>query len=328
MRNFFQNHLNSSHIEKILVFFDIASKLLHWEIIPIGYENVSIKIVCTSSLLLLRIYNPLQFDSFPRTKEHILYELEFIEYLHMRHIPVVIPYKTNKKEKIYTLILGTTSYYCVLFPFIEGGSPSYWTKKRVVEIAKLEKTMHAISGDFHTIYQRQHSLITALPARILTIAQSLPKTNDTLFLGQELSEISHTLLHLGAQYPLIPVHRDIHEGNLLYSKGQLLALIDFDDLALSHKEDDVGLTLYQIVRATKTALSIQERISLFFSIYPDLNQKLCLSYMYMRTLAECVFSLAHFHETRENQGYKEYLRKRKLAKRIKEIFLLYPCSQK
>lgn len=64
-------------------------------------------------------------------------------------------------------------------------------------------------------------------------------------------EIVASALHLSSDTRVIPYHGDLHGGNLIYSKNDLVAVIDWDDAGFTNRPADIAKALWLVCRVQR-----------------------------------------------------------------------------
>ena len=229
---------------------------LQTEVKKLGdFENYVFEAYRGDNPVILRITH-----SSHRSKDEILAELDWMNYLHKQKVNCPKAYTSSKNQLIEDLPAGDGSFfYTCLFSKVDG----YPVKIRSAEFNN--KLFHAWGkaiGQMHSVtkeYQPSNE-IKLRPSwedeELLDIETYVPNEKEiiknTKLLIKELQSILRTKDNFGL------IHSDIHSGNFFYD-GECVHVFDFDDCSYHWFASDIAIPLYYSVLYGYQSASEMER---------------------------------------------------------------------
>ena len=188
-----------------------------------------------------------------RSCSDIQFELELLDFLHQKYIPVAYPLKTKERKLFVTIKALEGDRYAALFPYADGTVPLgdlNLTQSEVLgeTLAKLhQKTVH-----FQTQAQRQPlNLDYLLDDAYQLIAPFLrDKPTDLAYLEKAIELIKIQLQDIPQKQPFWAVcWGDPHSGNVHFTPDNNITLFDFDQCGYGWRAFDVAKFLQVSLQA-------------------------------------------------------------------------------
>lgn len=188
-----------------------------------------------------------------RSRDDIQFELEFLDFLHCKHIPVAYPIKTRNNELLVTINALEGDRYAALFPHALGKIPLGdldLTQGKILgqTLAKL----HQASLDFNSQTPRHPlNLKYLLDDSLAIISPYLQhRERDLDYLEQAIAEVKEQLKGFSQEPPLWSVcWGDPHSGNVHFTDDNHITLFDFDQCGYGWRAFDIAKFLQVSLRA-------------------------------------------------------------------------------
>lgn len=176
-----------------------------------GSENQTFVVECRRAKYVLRVYR-----SKRKTVRDIMTEVDFMEFLHARKIPVPQIIRNARGSYVTEVIIGGTKWHAILMTHMPGNHPTGNSKEMLGQLARLQARMHLLGQQY---------------------GMSLERADTT---------------RQKADDPRLPrgfCHLDLTSFNLLVSHGgRISAVLDFDDLAYRPLVDCLSTTMLRTPR--------------------------------------------------------------------------------
>lgn len=234
MNKIIQEAMTSAIVEE-------ASKLYQFSMSDVkhigGFENHVYEYEKDNKFYILRFVHNIH-----REEEHVIAELEFIDYLNQHGASVSTVVHSCNDRLVERVPLEDGNYFSIsAFTKAPGGfvKEEDLGDELFYQLGKDVGILHRLSKEYHPKHRRYHwyeeDYVAAckpyVPAedediieqanKIIETIQSLPMTNDN--------------------YGLI--HTDLHFGNMYYDNGTF-TFFDFDDSSYKHYISDIAIILY------------------------------------------------------------------------------------
>ena len=271
-----KNKVTKKLVSGILGKYFEKVELTEFKIIPHGLENTSIFILVNKQKYIIRIYNRLQFNKHERTENTISWELDFMEYMYKKGIPVPeIIYSLNG-ERLTTVKVDKYSYFVVLNKYVEGRHIKKMTDSHLKEIIQTQALMHIYAKDFKIKIETRRNSEFGFEKMVLKNADKKIKEDkkyEQLFLKLKniIEELLPNLLKLTENSKKIVIHDDLHEGNLKFEKDKISGIFDFDDATIGTTGADLAKTIFFCGRVLKKSDILDNRIDKLIKIYTKIN---------------------------------------------------------
>ena len=164
-----------------------------------------------------------------RSESDIKFELEFLDFLHDRDLPVAHPLKT-KAERLFVRIDAVEGdRYAALFPFAPGEVPQGDLNTEQSEImGRTLGKLHQASVTFENETERQHLNLEYLLDRSLETIKPYLGDRDLAYLLDTAAEIRQQLSCLESKSLWGVCWGDPHSGNVHFTADNQITLFDFD----------------------------------------------------------------------------------------------------
>ncbi|MCG9892386.1 MAG: phosphotransferase [Thermosynechococcaceae cyanobacterium MS004] len=213
-----------------------------------------------------------------RSKADIDFEVELLDYLRQRGMPVAVPLRTRNGELSVEIFAPEGLRYASLFTYAQGRVPvgdlSLEQSKKLGEtIAK----MHRTAKDFQCAAQRQPlSLEYLLDESLGVIEPHLRfRSEDLAYLRRLVADIKDSLADLPKTFPhWVICWGDPHSGNVHFTEDDQLTLFDFDQCGYGWRAFEVAKFL-QISMRTGIARKVRDAfLDAYQSILPLTQQEI------------------------------------------------------
>lgn len=220
----------------------------------------------------------MQFGTYTRDEENLLFEIEFAEFLKCNGLPVADIFKTIAGEKITSVFLGKERYFVVLFEFVHGKEIYIFNKSKIQNVAKMQAKMHCLAKNWKPSHSRFLSGYTNAQDWLEKINEKSNISRDSKYFALHkeyksiLDEISKKILaQKTKEVPILLIHADVHEGNMRFIGNEISGLFDFDDCRMSIIPEDIGMFLSVLLRVGNYA-SIGKKARIYFEEYSKYNR--------------------------------------------------------
>ena len=207
-----------------------------------------------------------------RSKSDIDFELELLDFLQQRHIPVAYPLKTHAGELSVEINAPEGKRYAALFTYAPGkvalGDLNQTQAKILGEtVAKFHQT----AADFRPQANRQSLTLEYLLDNSLQIIAPFldDKPQDSAYLVDAIAQIKHQLENFPKSPPFwVICWGDPHSGNAHFTPDNQITLFDFDQCGYGWRIFEIA-KFFQVALCTGVARTIRES---FVSGYQSVQQ--------------------------------------------------------
>lgn len=184
-----------------------------------------------------KYYTP-TFDSFQ-------FELDLLQFVHARGVPVSYPIMPSKGGSLVTIPTEAGQRAAALFSFAEGSKISEDddpTPSQCLQYGKAIAAFHLASDDFRSDYSRYHLDLEYLVERPLWWISEFGSPEDKAEI-ESLTPIDELVANVKAlskehgAYGII--HGDLHPGNIHFTETDHITLFDFDHCAYGWRAYDL-----------------------------------------------------------------------------------------
>lgn len=179
-----------------------------------------------------------------RSQSDIQFELEFLDFLYQRNIPVANPLRTEDRQLFVIIHAVEGDRYAALFPFAPGEVPmGDLSIDQSTIMGQTVGEMHQTSLEFHSKTPRQPlNKKYLLDDSLGVISPYLRhRNNDLIFLTNTIAKIKQQLNCLQQVSPLWSVcWGDPHSGNVHFTKDNHITLFDFDQCGYGWRIFDIA----------------------------------------------------------------------------------------
>jgi Ser/Thr protein kinase RdoA (MazF antagonist) len=171
-------------------------------------------------------------------------ELDFMAYLHGHGVPVPGILPNGLGQYITKLTFDGRMWQIIVMEYIKGEHAGQYTEELISDMAKTQAAMHSLSANYST---------KSLPAEELRVLKEeyFIRQIDLHHLADDrlkgfLERATNYTLDLGAGLPCGLCHLDYDTDNLLTKGSSVLAVLDFDDLAIAPFIVCLAYTLWHV----------------------------------------------------------------------------------
>ena len=213
-----------------------VSEPLHCELIRTGF-NHNYLIQTAETKFVLRIY--LNGKPYIRHANDFRFELELLDFLCQKDIPVVRPVANKQDEWLATVDVQGEVRHLALFHFVDGIEIHKLDIDDVSEVIPLLEQfgtimarIHLAASQFQSRYQRYHlNLDYMLDRSLQLLEQHLRERDmgDIAFFKPTAEEIRLRIQELPISADTYgPIHADFNVGNIFWDAQAGLTILDFD----------------------------------------------------------------------------------------------------
>lgn len=229
--------IDNSKLENILDEYDLS--LLNFVEASSGIENKTIIATTNRGRFVVRVYrNGKKSDS------SINMELDFMAYLHSHGVPVPGILHNQSGVCLTKLTFDSRTWQIIVMEYIEGEHAKQYTEELISNMAKTQAAMHSLSVAYP---------VKGIPAEKLNVLKEeyFIKQIDLLHLEDDrlrgfLQRASDYTLGLDMGLPRGLCHLDYDTDNVLAKDSSVLAVLDFDDLAIAPFIVCLAYTLWHV----------------------------------------------------------------------------------
>lgn len=221
-----------------------------------------------------------------RSQTDIQFELEFLDFLHARHIPVAYPFKTKDDRLLVKIHAVEGDRYAALFPYAAGQIPLgdlNTTQSNI--LGETVGKLHVCSLNFSNDTPRHPlNLKYLLDDPLKTITPYLKhRQNDLAYLQNAIATIKQQLADFPQTQPFWGVcWGDPHSGNVHFTADNQITLFDFDQCGYGWRAFDLAKFLQVSLNA---GVSRKTRDA-FFSGYQTVQELTDIELNSLQTLTQ------------------------------------------
>jgi len=161
-----------------------------------------------------------------RSKNEILAEIELLDHLHKNHFPVGI----SLKDKNGRSIISWGRHHGYIRKFIKAREKLHPTLKEIEIFGRTVGRLHALTENFQTKHKRNHIFDYSSTKKHFNKLKALILRSH--FKGAKHFIESHSKailsLHFSSQLPRGVLHEDLGKRHVLWSRGKIAQIVDFD----------------------------------------------------------------------------------------------------
>ena len=206
-----------------------------------------------------------------RTQSDIGFELELLDYLRQRGIPVAVPLRTRSSELCVEITAPEGIRYASLFTYAPGRIPvGDLNQEQARQLGETVAKIHRLSKDFRSTLHRQSLTLEYLLDNSLGVIEPYLRfrSEDLAYLRQLIDQIKNRLEALPKAFPYWGLcWGDPHSGNVHFTEDGQLTLFDFDQCGHGWRAFDLAKFLQVSMR---TGISRKVRDA-FIDAYQDIN---------------------------------------------------------
>ena len=207
-----------------------------------------------------------------RSKSDIQFELEFLDFLHRRNLPVANPLQTKSDQLFVTVRAVEGDRYAALFPYAPGKIPQGdLNQEQSTIMGQTLAKIHQVSLEFDNPIPRQPLDLKYLLDDSLGIITPYigNRHQDLFYLSESTTKIKQKLTFLEQKSPLWSVcWGDPHSGNVHFTPDNQITLFDFDQCGY-------GWRIFDLAKFLQVSLSagINRKVrDAFFAGYQEVQK--------------------------------------------------------
>jgi Ser/Thr protein kinase RdoA (MazF antagonist) len=248
----FRKYIDNSMLVEVMSAY--SDKKFTFKKISAGFENASFIVYENNTeKYVLRIYNAMQFGLHTRDEVNILAEIEFIQYLYKKSLPVPKIHKTKQGNLCTEILINKNQHFAMLSDFIEGEHVKKLSLQKIAAVAKIQARIHLATNKYKANKFRGRSgplgIQNWLSVEVKTFKpkkQDLNLFNDGIRLFDLLkSKINSSTI---TNFPKILIHGDLSLNNLKFKGETIAGIFDFDDMRESIVAEDIGTFLIEVLK--------------------------------------------------------------------------------
>lgn len=194
-----------------------------------------------------------------RTSRELEFELAYLDYLKRAGFPYGVPSAIPTSNG--SLFVNVRGYYYWLYKFLEGTVVERFNDRHLAQLAQMMGTLHQLiersnlknGKPTSDLFNRSDTLkeIEEYRRDILRKNSVTPQERTFLEESARLTPILRDLDSLPGSGPgVYPIHRDLISENLIWKKGKLAGVIDFEHVSGSNDPlvKDIAVTMQYCCR--------------------------------------------------------------------------------
>ncbi|GHH99456.1 phosphotransferase [Neobacillus kokaensis] len=193
---------------------------------------------------VLRVY--LNNKNYIHNIDEIKFELDYLQYLNSKGIPVMDPIISNNNKNFIALKMNDETRYLTLFPFASGFPiDENLYREQSNSLGQIIAKLHLCSNNFVSKYSRYHLDIKTLiedPLSIIEKNTYLYGLGNISFFKNHTNKLIDYINNLPIDvnsYGLI--HGDLNPSNLYFSNKNGFSLFDFDHCGYGYRIHDLAV---------------------------------------------------------------------------------------
>lgn len=196
-----------------------------------------------------------------RSKSDIDFELELLEFLRQRHIPVAYPLRTQDNQLSVEINAPEGKRYAALFIYAPGRvALGDLTPIQAQILGETVAKLHVAAADFRSPAQRQSLTLEYLLDNSWQIIAPLlhHKSQDLAYLEDAIAQIKHQLQGFPQEPPFWGIcWGDPHSGNAHFTPDNQITLFDFDQCGYGWRIFEIA-KFFQVALCTGVGRTIRE----------------------------------------------------------------------
>ena len=227
-------------------------QIVSWNPFTGGWTNINNYLLTSQGEFILRIYK-----YGVRTHLGIGLEIEVINHLHQKGLPVARAFQNKSGNYITKAKLGGKELDIALFSFVPGETRPHPTLAELQEIGRSLANLHRGLADFTAGHTKKYFRLKFETLRLATKISSRLKEN-WLYPKVTTPEELRSLWRVDREYLLALdrrfgsnlravsiVHGDFHPGNIKFEGNKISGIFDFDNLIHAPRLLDLAICLAQ-----------------------------------------------------------------------------------
>lgn len=230
--------LTKKEILRIVDEFDLGN-IRNYKLIKGGLVNHNYALETNRGKYIVRIIrNP---DS--NKINHLRIQFRIFDYLRKKRFPYLLPFPLKTKDSEEILSVGNNKIW--IYKMIEGKNYDRPDISQIRLMAKALATYHNSISGFNGERQKDESeerIITGFKKmQNISVKDSVDRLASKY--RDYFKEVFNNVSKIKFSKNLLFVHSDFDSSNVLFSKGKLIGIIDFDDTFYSSRVFDIAISI-------------------------------------------------------------------------------------
>jgi len=239
-----------------------------------------------------------------RSSTDIEFELELLDFLRSRHLPVAHPLRTVEGKLAISIDAPEGERYAALFTYAPGQVPlGDLSLAQAITLGATVAKLHQATVEFQPRYQRQElSLEYLLDQSFRAIAPFLqPNSPDLHYLQDTIDQIKQQIWDFPKQPPYwVVCWGDPHSGNAHFTTDQTVTLFDFDQCGYGWRAFELAKFLQVSLGAGISPKVRQAFITGYQSVQPLTDPEVAAIQPFTQTAHIWAWAICINHETLHN----------------------------
>jgi homoserine kinase type II len=235
--------LTKKEAQKISNYYNLG-KVISIKLFEEGLVNSNYKLTTEKGDFVIRFLGK-EPDKWK--KEMLELEKKVLFHLKKKKFPYKIPIPLRNKKKKYLSTINKRYYW--IYKMIPGEIEDL-NEARLKELAKAVATYYKYIKDLKIKVKKEHFQMGWFIEQYEVIEKKLAKIknpNKTDQLMKDNFEFFKDLVHkldkIDFKYNMIAAHGDIHKANVLFKGDKLIGMIDFDNIKIAPRVEDLAYAL-------------------------------------------------------------------------------------
>jgi len=253
-------------ILKIANGFDLGV-LNSYKLIKGGLVNHNYLVETQKGDYIIRIMG----DGSPKKLKHLKLQFRIFDYLKRNKFPYLLPHPLKTKDSKAILNIGSKKIW--VYEMIEGKNYDRPNIPQIRLMARALAVYHQFISGFKGEKQKDES-----EKRIIKGFEKMQKITvhnaaDRLALKYRdyFKDVFNSVRKIKSTQKLLFVHGDFDSSNVLFSKGKLIGIIDFDETFYSPRIFDVSISIRDSCYTTSGKFDIK-KVNLFLREYEKVSK--------------------------------------------------------
>lgn len=249
-----QFKVSSDRIATILSNYNL--ELLSCKEASSGIENTTIITKTSSGKFVVRIYRQAK-----KSIDSIKLEIDFLQYLGKNSVLVPSIIKNNNGEYLTEVEADGFIWQIIVMDFADGVHVAEYSAQLAKHLAKTQASMHILSDSYYQNITYKVEELYCLREELFVKRIDQSKLNNAQ-LVDFLERAKNYTVSLDRDLPSGLCHLDYDTDNIIVKNNSLVAVLDFDDLAVAPYVVCLAYTLWHVRK-----YSGQQMATLYISEY-------------------------------------------------------------
>lgn len=263
-----------------------------------GIENTTLIVTTKTQKVVMRIYRLGK-----KSTSEITQELHFMRFLHSGGLKVPQILANKQGVLITAMVAGGSHWQVIVMEFVAGEHAKSYTPELLLDIARTQAKMHLLSTAYTSFANETEEYTELKEDYFLPLINKGAITDKTL--QQFLRRASNYTVKLDAELPKGLCHLDYDKDNIIAKNNAVVAVLDFDDMAIAPFVVCLGFTLWHIWQHAGKDM-VEAYLAEYTKTRPlnTLENSYLQKVMLFRHYMICDLKILNDHiETQEIEGY-------------------------